>query len=116
MEPKLWAFLELVQQMRKKQVEYFTKGRDANVLFESKELERKVDKMARDYRAILPPDDGAIKTKMSSEDNKGGNGVSHEVTKEQIDGIKNVEVPYQEEIKASKGCTCDCESCGGDKK
>ena len=50
MEPKLWAFLELVQQMRKKQVEYFTKGRDANVLFESKELERKVDKMARDLQ------------------------------------------------------------------
>ena len=46
MEKKLWDFLELVQEMRKKQKEYFTKGRDANVLVESKNLETKVDKMA----------------------------------------------------------------------
>lgn len=76
------------------------------------DLYETVNQMSKDYQAILPPDDGAIKTKMSSEDNKGGNGVSHAVTKEQIDGIKDVEVPYQDEIKATKGCTCDCKDCG----
>ena len=47
MEKKLWEFVELVQQMRKKQKEYFTRGRDANVLVESKELETRVDKMIK---------------------------------------------------------------------
>lgn len=42
MEKKLWEFLELVQEMRKKQKEFF-RTRDANVLNESKELEKQVD-------------------------------------------------------------------------
>ena len=45
MEKDLWEFLEKVQEMRKKQKEYF-RTRDANVLNESKNLERQVDKMA----------------------------------------------------------------------
>ena len=75
-----------------------------------------VTKMSKEYQAILPKDDGAIKTKMSSEDNKGGNGIAHEVTKEQLDSIKNVDVPMRDEIIASKGkCEC-CQDCNCDKK
>ena len=47
MEKELWKFLEKVQEMRKKQKEYF-RTRDGNVLQESKELERQTDKMAED--------------------------------------------------------------------
>ena len=43
MEKKLWDFLALVEQMRKKQKEFFNKGRDANVLVEAKILESQVD-------------------------------------------------------------------------
>lgn len=45
MEKKLWEFLELVQDMREKQKQYF-RTRDANILRESKDLEVKVDNMA----------------------------------------------------------------------
>ena len=50
MEKELWDFLEKVQELRKKQKEYF-RTRDANVLQESKELERKVDKMADELQS-----------------------------------------------------------------
>lgn len=45
MEKKLWEFLELVQDMREKQKQYF-RTRNANILRESKDLEVKVDNMA----------------------------------------------------------------------
>lgn len=41
-------FYNLVAQMRSKQQEYF-KTRNANVLIESKELEKKVDREIQDY-------------------------------------------------------------------
>ena len=50
MEKDLWEFLEKVQEMRKKQKEYF-RTRDANVLNESKNLERLVDKMAEELQS-----------------------------------------------------------------
>lgn len=50
MEKDLWEFLEKVQEMRKKQKEYF-RTRDANVLNESKNLERQVDKMAEELQS-----------------------------------------------------------------
>ena len=50
MEKDLWEFLEKVQEMRKKQKEYF-RTRDANVLNESKILERQVDKMAEELQS-----------------------------------------------------------------
>lgn len=44
-------FYELVGEMRAKQKEYF-KTRDANILQESKELERKVDKELSDFEDL----------------------------------------------------------------
>lgn len=49
MEKDLWKFLEKTQEMRSKQKEYF-RTHDANVLQESKQLEREVDKMAQDLQ------------------------------------------------------------------
>lgn len=72
------------------------------------DLYDQVEKMAKDYQAILPLDDGAIKTRMSSEDNKGG--FSQEVSKEQINALRDVEVPFKAELAATakaKSC-CDC--------
>ncbi len=53
-----------------------------------------VDKLTADYQAILPEDDGAIKTTMSS-NLKGG--VCEAVTSEDIKNIADVAVPNQEE-------------------
>lgn len=50
MEKDLWAFLEKTQEMRNKQIEYF-RTHDANVLNESKKLEREVDKMADELQS-----------------------------------------------------------------
>ena len=49
MEKRLWEFLELVQDMRKKQQDYF-RTRDANILQESKDLEKRVDSMAKELQ------------------------------------------------------------------
>ena len=49
MEKRLWEFLELVQEMRKKQTEYF-RTKDSNVLLKSKDLEKQVDRMAQDLQ------------------------------------------------------------------
>lgn len=50
MEKELWTFLEKTQEMRNKQKEYF-RTHDANVLNESKKLEREVDKMADELQS-----------------------------------------------------------------
>jgi len=50
MEKELWTFLEKTQEMRNKQKEYF-RTKDANVLNESKKLEREVDKMADELQS-----------------------------------------------------------------
>ena len=50
MEKELWEFLEKYQEMRKIQQKYF-RTRDANVLQESKELERQTDNMAAELQA-----------------------------------------------------------------
>jgi len=50
MEKELWAFLEKTQEMRRKQAEYF-RTHDANVLQESKKLEREVDGMADELQS-----------------------------------------------------------------
>lgn len=50
MEKELWVFLEKTQEMRNKQIEYF-RTHDANVLQESKHLEREVDKMADELQS-----------------------------------------------------------------
>ena len=52
-----------------------------------------VDKLTADYQAILPPDDGAIKTEMSSGLN---DGFAAKVNKEDLDSIENVDVPNKE--------------------
>lgn len=46
-------FVELVRDMRAKQVEYF-KTRSSDVLRESKQLERRVDAAIRDWREGQP--------------------------------------------------------------
>lgn len=50
MEKDLWKFLEKTQEMRDKQKEYF-RTHDANVLQESKRLEREVDRMADELQS-----------------------------------------------------------------
>lgn len=50
MEKDLWKFLEKTQEMRDKQKEYF-RTHDANVLNESKRLEREVDRMADELQS-----------------------------------------------------------------
>ena len=50
MEKELWTFLEKTQEMRNKQTEYF-RTHDANVLQESKKLEREVDRMADELQS-----------------------------------------------------------------
>ena len=50
MEKELWEFLEKYQEMRKVQQKYF-RTRDANVLQESKALEKEVDSMAADLQS-----------------------------------------------------------------
>ena len=53
-----------------------------------------VEKMTNDYKAILPDDDGAIKTKMSSA--LDGEGLVAAVTSDDIKGIGEVEVPNRD--------------------
>lgn len=50
MEKELWKFLEKVQEMRSRQREYF-RTHDANVLQESRRLEREVDRMADELQS-----------------------------------------------------------------
>lgn len=50
MEKELWKFLEKSVEMRNKQKEYF-RTHDANVLQESKRLEREVDRMADELQS-----------------------------------------------------------------
>lgn len=50
MEKELWEFLEKYQEMRKVQQKYF-RTRDANVLQESKALEKEADNMAAELQA-----------------------------------------------------------------
>ncbi len=60
------------------------------------DLHEFVCNMSQAYKDILPDDEGAMKEKMSSEENKGG--FSKEVSKEDIASIEDVEVPFKEEI------------------
>lgn len=50
MEKDLWKFLEKSVEMRGKQKEYF-RTHDANVLNQSKRLEREVDRMADELQS-----------------------------------------------------------------
>jgi len=54
-----------------------------------------VDKLTADYQAILPEDDGAIKTEMSSSEERAG--FAAKVNSEDIAEIADVDVPNREE-------------------